>query len=105
MNSVSAHERLPFNTAANRVEYAGQCRLFHRAAHFDRQFVGPIVLGMAAYVQSALAILCFLEGAVPFSLVGATLAVPMALTTKRRSPSFIVIPTQCASDTACRRES
>ena len=44
------------------------------------QFVGPIVLGRAAYIPPVLVIFCFLAGGILFSIPGVILAVPVALT-------------------------
>ena len=44
------------------------------------QFIGPIVLGRAAYIPPVLVIFCFLAGGLLFSLPGVILAVPAALT-------------------------
>ena len=46
------------------------------------QFVGPLVLGRAAYVRPALVIFCFLAGGLLFGVVGVVLAIPVALTVK-----------------------
>jgi len=44
------------------------------------QFVGPIVLGRAAYIPPVLVIFCFLAGGLLFGIPGVILAVPVALT-------------------------
>jgi len=46
------------------------------------QFVGPIVLGRAAYVRPVLVIACFLIGGVLLGVVGIVIAIPVALTIK-----------------------
>jgi predicted PurR-regulated permease PerM len=46
------------------------------------QFIGPIVLGKAAYIHPVLVIFCFLSGALLFGLVGVILAVPTAIAIK-----------------------
>jgi predicted PurR-regulated permease PerM len=46
------------------------------------QFVGPLVLGRAAYVPPVLVIFCFLAGGLLFGIVGVMLSVPVALSIK-----------------------
>lgn len=46
------------------------------------QFVGPIVLGRAAYVRPVLVIACFLIGGVLLGVVGIVIAIPVALSVK-----------------------
>lgn len=46
------------------------------------QFIGPIVLGRAAYVRPVLVIACFLIGGVLLGISGIVLAIPVALTIK-----------------------
>lgn len=46
------------------------------------EFVGPIVLGRAAYVRPVLVMFSFLAGAVLFGVIGIVLAIPAALTIK-----------------------
>lgn len=46
------------------------------------QFVGPLVLGRAAYVPPVLVIFCFLAGGLLFGIVGVMLAVPVAISIK-----------------------
>ena len=46
------------------------------------QFVGPLVLGRAAYVPPVLVIFCFLAGGLLFGIVGVVLSVPVALSIK-----------------------
>jgi len=46
------------------------------------QFVGPVVLGRAAYVRPVLVIACFLIGGVLLGVVGIVIAIPVALTIK-----------------------
>jgi len=46
------------------------------------EFVGPIVLGKAAYVRPVVVIFCFLSGGLLFGVVGVILAVPVALALK-----------------------
>jgi predicted PurR-regulated permease PerM len=44
------------------------------------QFIGPLLLGRAAYLHPVLIIFCFLAGGYLFGMVGLLLAVPVALT-------------------------
>ena len=46
------------------------------------QFMGPLVLGRAAYVPPVLVIFCFLAGGLLFGIVGVMLSVPVALSIK-----------------------
>jgi predicted PurR-regulated permease PerM len=46
------------------------------------QFIGPIVLGRAAYVRPILVIACFLIGGVLLGVVGIVIAIPVALSIK-----------------------
>lgn len=46
------------------------------------QFIGPLVLGRAAYVPPVLVIFCFLAGGLLFGIVGVMLSVPVALSIK-----------------------
>ncbi|HVS77574.1 MAG TPA: AI-2E family transporter, partial [Steroidobacteraceae bacterium] len=46
------------------------------------QFVGPLVLGRAAYVPPVLVIFCFLAGGLLFGIVGVMLSVPVAISIK-----------------------
>lgn len=67
------------NTAGGILEY-----VFYAAAlriSID-EFVGPIVLGRAAYVRPVLVIFCFLAGGLLFGVVGVILSVPVALALK-----------------------
>jgi predicted PurR-regulated permease PerM len=46
------------------------------------QFMGPLVLGRAAYVPPVLVMFCFLAGGLLFGIVGVMLSVPVALSIK-----------------------
>ncbi len=65
--------------SASIIEYIGYAIALRLSID---QFVGPIVLGRAAYVRPVLVIACFLIGGVLLGVVGIVIAIPVALSIK-----------------------
>lgn len=66
-------------SSASIVEYIGYAIALRLSID---QFVGPIVLGRAAYVRPVLVIACFMIGGVLLGVVGIVIAIPVALSIK-----------------------
>lgn len=66
-------------SSASIIEYIGYAVALRLSID---QFVGPIVLGRAAYVRPVLVIACFMIGGVLLGVVGVVIAIPVALSIK-----------------------